>query len=88
MWALFTFLVVGFIAGLIARMFVSESGVKGCMPTTLLGVVGSFVGGFLGYVIFDKDLADGGLQTAGLFGSIVGAIIALLAYRKFATGRA
>lgn len=87
MWALFTFLFVGFLAGLVARMFVSGSGVRGCMPTTVLGVVGSFVGGFLGYVIFEKDLADGGLQTAGFFGSVVGAIIALLLYRRFAADR-
>lgn len=87
MWALFTFLVVGFVAGLIARALVSKGGVSGCLPTTLLGVVGSFIGGFLGYVIFDKDLADGGFQPSGLFGSIVGAIIALLIYRRTADKR-
>lgn len=87
MWALFTFLVVGFIAGLIARAFVSGSGISGCLPTTLLGVVGSFVGGFLGYVIFDKDLGEGKLQPAGIFGSIVGAVLALVIYKKFASDR-
>lgn len=87
MWALFTFLVVGFIAGLIARAFVSGSGISGCLPTTLLGVVGSFVGGFLGYVIFDKDLGEGKLQPAGIFGSIVGAVLALVIYKRFASDR-
>lgn len=86
-WALFTFLVVGFIAGLIARAFVSGSGVRGCMPTTILGVVGSFVGGFLGYVLFGHDLDEGGFQPSGLFGSIIGAVIALLVYRRTASRR-
>ena len=84
MWALFTFLVVGFIAGLIARFFMSGKQPSGCMPTTVLGCVGSFVGGFLGYVIFDKDLGEGAFQAAGLFGSIVGAMIVLALYRRFA----
>ena len=50
------------------------------VQTVVLGVVGSFVGGFLGYVLFDKDIAEGGLQPSGLLGSIIGAIIALLIY--------
>lgn len=88
MWALFTFLVVGFIAGLVARAFVSGSGLSGCLPTTALGVVGSFIGGFLGYVLFDKDLDQGKLQPAGIFGSIVGAMIALAIYRRMASKQA
>ena len=45
-------------------------------------MVGSFIGGFLGFVLFDKDLGSGALQTSGLLGSIVGAVIALLVYRR------
>lgn len=82
MWFLITFLIVGFIAGLIARALVSGPSPAGCLPTTVLGVIGSFVGGFLGYLIFDKDLGAGAFQASGLFGSIVGAIIVLLIYRK------
>ncbi|HMS86953.1 MAG: GlsB/YeaQ/YmgE family stress response membrane protein [Acidimicrobiales bacterium] len=84
MWFLITFLFVGFIAGLIARALVSGPAPSGCLPTTVLGVVGSFIGGFLGYVLFDKDLGSGALQTSGLLGSIVGAVIALLVYRRTA----
>lgn len=79
---LLTFLIVGFIVGLIARAFVSGPSPKGCLPTTVLGIAGSFVGGFLGYVIAGKDLTAGAFQTSGLFGSLVGSILLLLVYRK------
>jgi uncharacterized membrane protein YeaQ/YmgE (transglycosylase-associated protein family) len=74
-------LIGGFIVGLIARALISGPGPKGCLPTALLGIVGSFVGGFLGYAIFDRDLGEGALQPAGLLGSIIGAVLVLLAYR-------
>jgi uncharacterized membrane protein YeaQ/YmgE (transglycosylase-associated protein family) len=85
MWFLITFLFVGFLAGLIARALVSGPSPSGCLPTTVLGMVGSFLGGFLGYVLFDRDLSSGALQTSGLFGSIIGAVIALLIYRRTAS---
>lgn len=84
MWALFTFLVLGFVAGLIGRGLVSGSGVSGCLPTTVIGLVGSFIGGFLGYVLFGKDLAEGSVQPSGIIGSIIGSVVALLVYRKMA----
>lgn len=82
MWFLITFLIVGFFAGLIARALVSGPSPAGCLGTTVLGVIGSFVGGFLGYVIFDKDLTKGAFQTSGFLGSLIGAVIVLLIYKK------
>ncbi len=84
MWFLITFLFVGFVSGLIARALVSGPSPTGLVKTTLLGVVGSFVGGFLGYLLFNKDLGSGALQTSGLLGSVVGAILVLLVYRRSA----
>jgi uncharacterized membrane protein YeaQ/YmgE (transglycosylase-associated protein family) len=49
--------------------------------TMVLGIVGSFIGGFLGYLIFGHDLDEGALQASGVIGSIIGAIIALLIWR-------
>lgn len=79
---LITFLLVGFVAGLLARALVSGPGPKGCLPTTVLGVIGSFIGGFLGYVLFGKDLDEGAIQISGIIGSVIGSIIALMVYRR------
>jgi uncharacterized membrane protein YeaQ/YmgE (transglycosylase-associated protein family) len=47
--------------------------------TILLGIVGSFVGGFLASLLFNRG-GDGFLHPSGLIGSVIGAIIALLVY--------
>jgi uncharacterized membrane protein YeaQ/YmgE (transglycosylase-associated protein family) len=74
-------LVVGIVAGFIARLLVPGRDPMGFWATVLLGIVGSFVGGFLGYALFNKDVDQGALQTSGIIGSIIGAIIVLLVYR-------
>jgi uncharacterized membrane protein YeaQ/YmgE (transglycosylase-associated protein family) len=73
--------VIGIVAGFLARLLVPGRDPMGFWATVLLGVVGSFVGGFLGYLLFGKDLDEGALQASGIIGSIVGAVIALLLYR-------
>jgi uncharacterized membrane protein YeaQ/YmgE (transglycosylase-associated protein family) len=74
-------LVIGIIAGYLARLLVPGKDPMGFWGTVLLGIVGSFVGGFLGYAIFGEDLDQGALQASGIIGSIIGAIIALLVWR-------
>lgn len=78
-------LIIGAIAGFVARAIVPGPDPMGVGGTILLGVVGSFIGGFLGAVVFGKDAASGLLQPSGIVGSIIGAVIALLVYRA-ATG--
>jgi len=77
-----TMIIVGAIAGFLARLIVPGRDPMGIVATIVLGVIGSFVGGFLGYVLFHKDATAGALQPSGLIGSIVGAVIALLIYRS------
>ncbi len=74
-------LVIGLIAGFLARALVPGRDPMGVAGTIVLGIVGSLIGGFLGYVIFHKDGQDGAFQAAGLLGSIIGAVVALLIYR-------
>jgi uncharacterized membrane protein YeaQ/YmgE (transglycosylase-associated protein family) len=73
-------LVIGVVAGFLARLLVPGRDPMGVAGTILLGIVGSFVGGFLGYVLFDKDFGEGALQTSGIVGSIIGAVLVLLLY--------
>ena len=74
-------LIVGIIAGYLARLLVPGRDNIGFGRTVLLGIVGSFIGGFLGYILFGEDFDEGGLQASGIIGSVIGAVIALLIYR-------
>jgi uncharacterized membrane protein YeaQ/YmgE (transglycosylase-associated protein family) len=71
-------LLIGLIAGALARFLVPGEDPMGWLGTLILGLIGSLVGGFLGALIFDGEFD---LNAAGLIGSIIGAVIALLVYR-------
>lgn len=81
LWFILTLIVIGAIAGFVARALVPGKDPMGIGATILLGIVGSFIGGFLGYLMFGKDFNEGALQPSGIIGSILGAVIALLVYR-------
>lgn len=78
---LLTMLIVGLVAGFLARALVPGDDSMSIGMTIVLGVVGSFVGGFLGYLLFGKDLNEGALQPSGIIGSVLGAIAVLLVVR-------
>ena len=71
-------LVIGLLAGALARLLVPGKQNISVAMTIVLGVVGSFVGGFLGYLLFHKDSTDGFLQPSGILGSVIGAVVVLL----------
>jgi uncharacterized membrane protein YeaQ/YmgE (transglycosylase-associated protein family) len=77
-----TIVIVGLIAGALARLVVPGKQHMSVLATIVLGIVGSLVGGFLGYLLFHKDADNGFLQPAGLIGSILGAIIVLLVWTR------
>ncbi len=72
------FLIIGLIAGFIARALVPGPDPMGWLGTMILGIVGSFVGGTLAALIFGGTLE---LSASGIIGSIIGAIIVLLIWR-------
>jgi uncharacterized membrane protein YeaQ/YmgE (transglycosylase-associated protein family) len=74
-------LVIGLLAGFVARALVPGRDPMSVGATLLLGIVGSFVGGFLGWALFGKDFSEGALQASGLIGSVIGSVVALLIYR-------
>ena len=83
LWFIVVLLVVGLIAGALARLLVPGKDPMGLLGTWLLGVLGSFVGGFLGYLLFGRDIDDGAVQLSGIIGSVIGAIVLLLIWRAF-----
>jgi uncharacterized membrane protein YeaQ/YmgE (transglycosylase-associated protein family) len=77
-------IIIGLIAGAIARFIVPGPDPMGWIGTIVLGIVGSFVGGFLANLIFGGTVA---LSPAGWIGSIIGAIVVLLIWRQVGAGR-
>ncbi len=75
-------IVVGLLAGAVARLLIPGRQDIGILMTIVVGIIGSFVGGFLGYLIFHKDAQNGFLQPSGIIGSIIGAVIVLLIYTR------
>jgi uncharacterized membrane protein YeaQ/YmgE (transglycosylase-associated protein family) len=69
-------LLIGLIAGAIAKLIMPGKDPGGCIITMLLGVAGAYVGGFLFGL-----LGIGGGGPAGLIGAVIGAIIILAIYR-------
>jgi uncharacterized membrane protein YeaQ/YmgE (transglycosylase-associated protein family) len=72
-------LIIGLIAGAIAKLIMPGRDPGGIIVTILLGIAGSFVGGLLANML---GLGDGN-STVGLIGSIIGALILLFLYRMF-----
>lgn len=75
---LILFLLMGLIAGFIARALMPGPDQMGWVGTMVLGVIGSFIGGTLAALFFGGTLD---ISAAGLVGSIIGAFIALFLWR-------
>ncbi|MBK7864586.1 MAG: GlsB/YeaQ/YmgE family stress response membrane protein [Archangiaceae bacterium] len=74
--SLIAFLVVGLIAGLIARAVYPGSQAMGIVATMLLGIVGSFVGGLVSSLIYSRgNWLD--LHPTGILFSVIGSIVVL-----------
>ncbi len=68
-------IIIGLIAGALARLIIPGKQDLSIPMTALIGIIGSFVGGFLGYLIFHKDGQDGFFQPSGIIGSVIGSVI-------------
>jgi uncharacterized membrane protein YeaQ/YmgE (transglycosylase-associated protein family) len=76
-------IIIGFIAGVIAKLIMPGRDPGGFIVTTILGIVGAFVATWLGQAV-GWYRAD---QGAGLIGAVVGAIIVLAIYGMVMRGR-
>jgi uncharacterized membrane protein YeaQ/YmgE (transglycosylase-associated protein family) len=72
------FIVVGFLAGLIARALMPGKQSMGLGLTTLLGIVGSFVGGFISSLFSREPVSL--FRPSGIIGSVIGALVVLAIY--------
>jgi uncharacterized membrane protein YeaQ/YmgE (transglycosylase-associated protein family) len=77
-------IIVGFIVGCIAHLFVPGAGPMGFWVTSIIGIVGSVVGGLIAR-IFSRPKDGAFFHPAGFFLSIIGAIIVLVIYVKLQT---
>lgn len=78
------FIVFGIVAGLLARAIMPGKQGMGIVMTGLLGIAGSFVGGFVASMISGHSILE--FNTVGLVGSVLGAL-AVLAIMGFAGRR-
>jgi uncharacterized membrane protein YeaQ/YmgE (transglycosylase-associated protein family) len=70
-------LIVGLIVGALARLLVPGQEHLGFLMTSILGVVGSFVGGFIGSVV-SRPVEGSYFHPAGFVLSVIGAIVVLV----------
>lgn len=83
MFHLIWWLIVGLVAGGLARLIVPGQQPLSTLMTLLLGLVGSYVGGFISTVVFGYSATDQGFHPGGLIMSTVGAVIVLAGYIAF-----
>ncbi len=76
-------IIIGFVAGLIAKFLMPGRDPGGFVITTLLGIVGALVATWLGQAVGWYRAGEG----AGLIGAVVGAVIVLVIYRFVADRR-
>ncbi len=70
-------IIIGFVIGLVARALMPGRDPAGVVMTIVIGIVGSFIAGFLGQAL---GLYRAG-EPAGFLASVVGAMLLLFAYR-------
>jgi uncharacterized membrane protein YeaQ/YmgE (transglycosylase-associated protein family) len=70
-------IIVGLIAGVVAKLLMPGKDPGGCIITILLGIAGAFVATYLGkfFGIYEPG------ETAGFIGAVIGAVLILWVYR-------
>ncbi len=80
-------IVLGLLAGVIAKAVMPGNDPGGVVVTILLGIVGALIGGFLAGSLLGRDVNDNFFDLATWVSAIVGALIVLALYRVVAGGR-
>ena len=77
-------IIIGGLAGVIAKLLMPGRDPGGCIVTILLGIAGAFVAGWLGHAVGWYDNGEG----AGFIAAIIGAFVILAIYRLVVSRRA
>ncbi|MCW2630894.1 GlsB/YeaQ/YmgE family stress response membrane protein [Mycobacterium sp.] len=77
-------IIIGLVVGALARLLVPGRQPMGWIATALLGIVGAYVGGTLGSLIFEHHFTITPPIKHSFLGALVGAVILLLIYRAVA----
>ena len=80
MFAVLGWIIFGLVIGLIARTIMPGAQPMGFILTAVLGIAGSFVGGWLGTFLAGAGGQPDMHQAAGWIGSIIGALVLLFGY--------
>jgi uncharacterized membrane protein YeaQ/YmgE (transglycosylase-associated protein family) len=78
------FIILGLLAGMIAKAIMPGSDPGGFIVTTIIGVVGALLGGFLAALLFGAHPLDEFFDISTWLTAIVGSIILLALYRVIA----
>jgi uncharacterized membrane protein YeaQ/YmgE (transglycosylase-associated protein family) len=74
-------ILIGLLAGAIAKLLLPGKDPGGIIITMLIGIVGGLLGGWLGKVIFGVDSIDGFFDLSTWIAAIVGSLVLLVLYR-------
>lgn len=86
-WNIIAYIIIGFIGGAIAKAIMPGKEGGGFWLTSLLGIIGAFVGGFLGDLLLGGSFSNI-FSLSGLLTSIVGACVVLFIYGLVTKNRA
>jgi len=87
-WDVVSWIIVGLIAGVIAKVIMPGKDPGGCAVTMLLGIGGAVLAGWLAHYVLHFDRPDWGHFFSRLGMGVVGALIILAVYRLIAGRRA
>ena len=78
------FIILGLLAGIIAKAILPGDDPGGIIVTTLVGIAGAVIGGFVAAALFDAHPLDEFFDISTWLTAIIGAIVLLLIYRMVA----
>ena len=81
------FIILGLIAGAIAKALLPGDDPGGIIVTAIIGIVGALAGGFLAGALFNADPMDEFFDISSWLTAIVGSIVLLLIYRLVVSRR-